>query len=216
MSIVSAAGPETPDRLSLRELRDDGWLSTALGRLAAGAFAPLLPAVTGSTVAVVLLAVGIGPLGGVSLLAPVAALLLAGVGAAHAHDGRWDWAVPLLLRGTEYLYVLALGFGAGVPLPLPFALVAALAARDWARGCPSQPRGPDGLGIAMLGWDGRMLVLAVGGMLDALPFAFGLLAGYLWVLNVWAVGSRWLDTELGDGRAGHQRRTPGSAETAER
>lgn len=189
----------------LRELRDDGWVSSALGRLAGGALAPVLPAVVGAAVAVVLLGAGIGQLGGVSLFAPVAALLLAGVGAGHPHDGRWDWTVPPLLRGTEYLYCFAVGLSPDVPQPLPFVLVAALAARDWVRSRPwSAPPGwSEGWPArAMLGWDGRMLVLAAGGVLGVLPFAFGVLAGYLWVLTAWSVADRWLATEPGDAHSG--------------
>lgn len=207
--MAATVGASSPGAGCLRSLRDDGWLSAALGRLAGGAFSPLLPALTGAAVAVVLLAVGIGQLGGISLFAPVAALLLAGVGAGHPHDGRWDWAAPLLLRGTEYLYVFAVGLSAEVAQPLLFVLVAALAARDWTRGRPCSGGFPGGRGQAqdwtaraMLGWDGRMLVLALGAVLGLLPFAFGLLAGYVWVLNGWSLTSRWLATEVVDHRRG--------------
>ncbi len=44
----------------------------------------------------------------------------------------------------------------------------------------------------MLGWDGRMLVIAAGGAMGWFPFAYGLLLGYLTVLLVWETATSWL------------------------
>ncbi|KUP96249.1 DUF5941 domain-containing protein [Thermobifida cellulosilytica] len=180
--------------VDLRFLRDDGHLSTGIGTLVQGALPPVLPAFAGILVMGVLLVAGFGDLTGVTLFAPAAALLLSGVASAHPHDGRFDWVVPPLLHGAEYLYLFALGYGAGVPGPLVFALVAlvvlhhgstVLRARhgvlppEWAR-------------WAMLGWDGRMLLVAAGGAMGWLPFAYGLLLGYLAVLFAWETATSWL------------------------
>jgi hypothetical protein len=177
-----------PTRAVLRTLRDDGVCSRALGRLAAGALPPLLATTAGVLVTVILVMVGIAGHGGVILFAPVAALLLAGVGAEHGHDGRRDHWVPPMLRGTEFLYASALGFGLGVPGPLVLLLVTGVIVHHGVVVERIHHGRPVGwIPAASLGWDGRMLLLAVGGMLDAAPLVWGMLAGYLWVLAVRSV-----------------------------
>ncbi|MDA8370088.1 MAG: DUF5941 domain-containing protein [Nocardiopsaceae bacterium] len=182
----------------LRFLRDDGHLSAGLGRFAAGALPPLLPALGGAMVVGVLLLSGLGRLSGITLFAPVAALLLAGVASGHPHQGRFDWMVPPVLRGTEYLYLLSLGSGADVPEPLVFALVTAVALHhcDAVHRARCGARPPAWVMRAMLGWDGRMLLIAIGGVLGWLPFAYGVLAGYLTVLLVWETATSWLATPV--------------------
>lgn len=180
--------------VDLRFLRDDGHLSTGIGTLVQGALPPVLPAFAGILVMGVLLLTGFGDLTGVTLFAPAAALLLSGVASAHPHDGRFDWIVPPLLHGAEYLYLFALGYGSGVPGPLVFALVALVvlhhgsAVRRARHGVP-----PSGWARrAMLGWDGRMLLIAAGGAMGWFPFTYGLLLGYLTVLLVWETATSWL------------------------
>ncbi|TDQ51915.1 DUF5941 domain-containing protein [Actinorugispora endophytica] len=182
----------------LRFLRDDGHLSAGIGTLVQGALPPFLPALAGILVMGVLLATGLGDLTGITLFAPAAALLLSGVASGHPHDGRFDWIVPPLLRGAEYLYLLALGYGAGVPGPMVFALIAvvvlhhASAVRRARCGVPPS----EWAMRAMLGWDGRMLVVAAGGVMGWFPFAYGLLAGYLAVVLVWESATSWLATPV--------------------
>ncbi|CAM3633730.1 hypothetical protein GCM10009799_26020 [Nocardiopsis rhodophaea] len=196
--MVASLRPRWHSAVDLRDLRDDGHLSVALGRLAAGALPPLLPALAGALVVGVLLLAGLGRLSGITLFAPAAALLLAGVASGHPHDGRFDWMVPPVLRGTEYLYLLALGYGSGVPGPLVFVLLTAVVLhhRDAVRrpGCGVRP--PAWITRAMLGWDGRMLLIACGGVLGWLPFAYGVLAGYLVVLLVGEATRSWLATPV--------------------
>ncbi|TQN30383.1 hypothetical protein FHX37_0260 [Haloactinospora alba] len=164
--------------------RDDGHLGSALGILAAGALPPLLPAVVGAGATCALLAAGLGNLTGITLFAPVALLLLAGLASRHPHDGRSDWMVPPILRGTEYLYLLALGYGAGVAEPLVFVLIAAvvLRHRDVAHRARCGVAPPLWARRAALGWDGRMALAALGGVLGWAPFVYGALAGYVLVL----------------------------------
>ncbi|GAB3485950.1 DUF5941 domain-containing protein [Nocardiopsis coralliicola] len=179
--------PSTAAPDGIRFLRDDGHVSRWLGALAAGALPPLPPALTAAAVTAVLLAVGLGASTGITLFAPVAALLLTGLASRHPHSGRHDRAVLPLLRGTEYLYLLALGFGAGVPGPLVFVLLTVVVLHH----CDTVSRArraagpPDRFQRAMLGWDGRMLLIAAAGALGWLPFAYGALAGYLAVLLAW-------------------------------
>ncbi|QVQ54401.1 hypothetical protein J4H86_12410 [Spiractinospora alimapuensis] len=183
---------EEPD-VDPRITRDDGYLSQSLGRLAGGGLPPLLPTVVGALVTVSLAVAGFGHLSGTTLLAPVVALLVAGVGVGHRHDGRWDWLVAPILRGTEYLYVVALGYGFAVPGPLVLLLLGALVTLHSgvvdglrSRECPAP-----WIGLAALGWDGRMLLLALGGMLGWLPLVWVLLTCYLWTLHGWTA-ARWL------------------------
>ncbi|MFC4560597.1 DUF5941 domain-containing protein [Nocardiopsis mangrovi] len=192
--------PSDPDthRPDLRFLRDDGHLSTGLGRFAPGALPPLLPALAGAMVTGVLLVAGIGHASGITLFAPVAALLLSGVASGHPHDGRFDWMVPPVLRGTEYLYLLALGYGSGVPGPLVFVLLTAVVLhhRDSVHRARCGTRPPGWAVRAMLGWDGRMLLVAIGGALGWLPFTYGVLTGHLVVLLVWETTASWSATPV--------------------
>ncbi|NYE49691.1 hypothetical protein HDA32_004811 [Spinactinospora alkalitolerans] len=173
-------------------------MSIGIGLLAAGALPPLLPTCAGAMVTAVLLAAGLGELSGITLFAPAAALLLSGVASGHPHDGRFDWVVPPVLRATEYLYLLALGYGSGVPDPLVFVVLTAVVLHhcDAVHRTRCGARPPARVMRARLGWDGRMLLIAAGGVLGWLPFAYGLLAGYLVVLLVWETAASWLATPV--------------------
>jgi len=181
--------------------RDDGPVSRWLGRLVDGHLPPLLPTIGGLIVTLVLAALGPVNLPGILVFTPVVAMLLAGLGASHPHDGRLDWLVPPLLQTSEYTFLGTLGFGLRVPPPLIFALLAAVAMRHldvvyrarhgvlgWPRRggtVPSggtqgpRPRPPAG---AALGWEGRMLAAALAAELGIGTFAYAALAGYLWLL----------------------------------
>lgn len=195
--------PPVRDVVDLRFLRDDGHLSTGLGRLAAGGLPPLLPAVAGAVVAGVVILAGLGQMQGITLFAPVAALLLSGVASGHPHDGRLDRLVPPLLRATEYLYLFALGYGSGVPGPLVFVLLTAVALHhaDAVHRTRSGLRPPAWAMQAMLGWDGRMVVVAAGGALGWLPFTYGVLTGYLAVLLVAEAAASWMAAPIADADA---------------
>jgi len=64
---------------------------------------------------------------------------------------------------------------------------------------------PRWLARAGLGWEGRMLVAALGAMLHVEEFAFAVLAVYLCVLFGWETLTGWL------GVAQYSYRTPGGA-----
>ncbi|MFW5420314.1 hypothetical protein J0910_27220 [Nocardiopsis sp. CNT-189] len=190
--------PDGTARSHVRFLRDDGHLSRALGRLAGGALPPLPPALTAALATAVLLAVGLGEVSGITLFAPVALLLPAAAASWHPHGGRLDRAVPPLLRGTEYLYLLALGIGAGVPGPLVFVLLTVVVLHHCDTVCRTH-RGTGRSGRtarALLGWDGRMLLVAAGGALGWLPFTYGALAACLAVLLVRESAREWANTPV--------------------
>ncbi|RNL82337.1 DUF5941 domain-containing protein [Halostreptopolyspora alba] len=192
---MATDAPHTPEpRVDVRFLRDDGYLGDGLGRIVAGAVPPLLPMLGGVVVTATLLVAGLGQDSGITLFAPAVALLLSGVASGHPHDGRRDWIVPPILRGTEYVYLLALGHGSEVPGPLVFVLVAAVAVHHRDAVCRTHcgVRPPTRAIRARLGWDGRMLLVALGGVLGWLPFAYGALASYLVVLLVWDAWTSWL------------------------
>jgi hypothetical protein len=109
--------------------RDDGPLSLWLGRLVEGRLPPLPPAIVGVLVLSALAALGMGNLSGVLVLTPVEAMLLAGLGSCHPHDGRLDWLVPALLQAGEYVFLAALAFTRLVSPPLVYALLAAVVLR---------------------------------------------------------------------------------------
>ena len=182
----------------LAAYRDDGVVSRWLGRLVQGRLPPLPPVLVGLFVTCVLTALGLANLPGILVLTPVEAMLLAGLGACHPHDGRLDWLVPALLEAGECVFLAALGFSHRVPAALVFAVLAGLIMRhlDLAyrarsgRGIPADRFG--------LGWDGRMLLAGLAAMTGIVPFVYAALSGYLWMLFCWDFLSGWLHPTVAD------------------
>ncbi|GAA1458890.1 DUF5941 domain-containing protein [Nocardiopsis exhalans] len=197
--------PSTRERFvptipGLRLLRDDSHIGVLLGRIVPGLAPPLLTAVAAAVVVLVLIAADGGQLTGITLFAPVAALLLSGLASGHPHDGRYDWLVPPILRVTEYSYLAVVGLASGVPGPLVFVLLMTVVCHhrdDVARPAVGVSR-PVWVRRAALGWDGRMLVIAVGGAFSALTTAYGILAAYLAVLLVREAVRTWSATPVTD------------------
>jgi hypothetical protein len=182
----------------LAAYRDDGVVSRWLGRLVQGRLPPLPPVLVGLFVTCVLTALGLENLPGILVLTPVEAMLLAGLGACHPHDGRLDWLVPALLEAGECVFLAALGFSHRVPAALVFALLAGLIMRHLdvayrarsGRGIPADRFG--------LGWDGRMLLAGLAAMIGIVPLVYAALSGYLLVLFCWDFLSGWLHPTVGD------------------
>lgn len=183
--------------------RDDGVLSRGMGLLVAGQIPPLPPALAGAFVTAVLLVLGVAGAEDFAVFAPAVALLLSGAGSAHRHDGRLDWLVPPILRLTEYGFVASAGFARDVPPVLVVALLAAIGFHhyDTVYRVRQHVYPPPWLAAAGLGWDGRMLVVALGGLLGVVPVVVVLLALYLWGLFGWESLTCWLAAP----------RTPGEA-----
>lgn len=175
--------------------RDDGIIAQSFGRFVEGQLPPLLPAVAGATVTIVLSAVGVASLPGIMVGVPVVAMALAGLGSGHPHDGRLDWLVPPMLQLGEYVFLAAVALAGRVPMPLLFAVVGVIALHHYdvvyrvRRGAAAPRRW---LARAGLGWEGRMVVAALGAMLGLAPLAFALMAGYLWVLFGWESLTGWI------------------------
>ncbi len=125
----TAAHRETTAGGQIAAYRDDGPISLWLGRLVEGRIPPVPPVLVGVFVTVALALLGMGNLSGVLVLTPVEAMLLAGLGSRHPHDGRLDWLVPPLLQVGEYLFLAALAFSRAVSPPLVFAVIAAVVLR---------------------------------------------------------------------------------------
>ena len=188
--------------------RDDGPVSVGLGVLARGHLPPLPGALAALAVTAVLLAAGLGEGGDTALSAPLlvppAVLLLAGPAAGRPHRGRFDWLVPPVIRAIEYGYLAALGFAQGVTAPLVYVLIAILAYHHYDIVYRTRQgfRPPDRVVRAGLGWDGRMLIVALAGLTGHLPFAYAALAVYLGVLFVTESAATWMRGGHAGGRAG--------------
>ncbi|MFB9721926.1 DUF5941 domain-containing protein [Planobispora longispora] len=183
-------------RSAVAAYRDDGPASRMMGRPAAGQLPPLPPVLVGTFVVGVLLGVGVAGTGGLTAFAPAVALLLAGPGSSHPHGGRLDWLVPPILRLAEYGFAASAGFSTGVPPWLIFLLLGALAFHHYDVVYRIRQRlyPPAWLAVAGLGWDGRMLLLALGGLTERMTLLFALLAIYLWLLFGWESLTCWLAT----------------------
>jgi hypothetical protein len=197
--------------------RDDGPISLWLGRLVEGRIPPIPPLIVGLFVTSALAALGMSNLSGVLLLTPVEAMLLAGLGSSHPHNGRLDWLVPALIQVGEYLFLAALAFTHRVASPLVFTLVAAVVLRHldvayrarhriaWpgprkirtfvaGYSLTWPPTGADGrpADVTGLGWEIRMLILGIGAAVGITPVVAVALAGYLWALLVRDFVTGWL------------------------
>jgi hypothetical protein len=188
-----------PAEGGLAAYRGDGIVSRWIGGLVQGRLPPLPPVLVGLLVTGVLAALGLGNLPGILVLTPVEAMMLAALGARHPHDGRLDWLVPALLMAGECVFLAALGLSYRVAAWLVFTLLAAVVMRHMdlafrarvGRGIPADVFG--------LGWEGRMLLASVAVLAGLAPFAYAVLAGYLWVLFSWDFLSGWLRATDGGG-----------------
>jgi hypothetical protein len=128
-AVPAGAGTAGAAGYQIAAYRDDGPVCLWLGNLVEGRLPPMPPAIVGVFVTSALAALGMGNLSGVLVLTPVEAMMLAGLGSRHPHDGRLDWLVPPLLQAGEYLFLATLAFTRLAPPPLVFALLAAVALR---------------------------------------------------------------------------------------
>jgi Family of unknown function (DUF5941) len=192
IGLVASGGQVTRVGGVLTAYRGDGAVARRLGRAGRGLLPPLPPLLVGLLVTCDLALLGLANLPGILVLAPVMAMLLAGLGSRHPHDGRLDWLVPPLLLTGEGVFLAALGFSRHVWLPVVFAVLAAVVLRHMDLAY----RARSGLGVRQdrfgLGWDGRMLLAGLAAVAGFVPFAYALLAAYLWLLAGWDFLSAWL------------------------
>ena len=191
---LSAAGQLARARGVLVAYRGDGPLAHRIGGVVRGQLPPLPPLLVGLLVTCDLAVLGVANLPGVLILAPVAAMLLAALGSRHPHDGRLDWTVPSLLLTGEGVFLAGLGFARHVWLPVIFVLLAAVVLRHADLACRARAGRPIPADKFGLGWDGRMLVAGLAAVFGFVPFAFAVLAAWLWLLTAWDFLGAWLRT----------------------
>jgi hypothetical protein len=189
---LAAAGKLARARGVLPSYRGDGPIAHRIGGVVQGQLPPLPPLLVGLLVTCDLAFLGVADLSGLLIFGPVMALLLASLGARHPHDGRLDWLVPSLLLTGEGVFLTGLGFARHVWLPVIFALLAAVVLRHADLAC----RARAGRGIPDdkfgLGWDGRILLAGFAAVLGIVPFAYAVLAAWLWLLAGWDFLGGWL------------------------
>ncbi|HEX6968115.1 MAG TPA: DUF5941 domain-containing protein [Micromonosporaceae bacterium] len=177
--------------------RDDGLPARLLGRVLAAVRlpGPLTFAALSVVAAAVLLAAAVTGFGSAAVwtLLGVSVVLLAGAARAGVpHTGASDWLVPAALRAVEFLVVIALGVWWQVGASMVFAPLLVIALHHYDLTARLEKRcGRPLLQAAMLGWDGRLLVLAVGALAGFAPVVFGVLTGYLAVIFVVAAWYGW-------------------------
>lgn len=173
----------------LRVYRDDGPLALALGRVL-GPRLPL-PAVAllfvGAIPLVVALAIHGAYMPRAALAPGVATVVLLGGASAGRPAGRFDWAVPSLLRVLEYgLLLWTAVLAHGWATRSCFALLAVLAYHHYDAVYRLRQSGgpPAWLTVAAGGWEARVLLAYLALLVDATAVGMAVAAGLLAVLFV--------------------------------
>jgi hypothetical protein len=182
-----ARAPRTP----LEHYRDDGPLALLLGA-AIGRRIPLPPLPLCLVGLVGLLAViaaeGDGASDGTIAAAVGWFVLWAGLSSGRPHTDRFAWALPGVVRVGEYASVLWIGSAVGESATAgAFALIAVLAFRhyDLVYRARFQGQPPAAfLDVALGGWEGRLVLVTLLLVADALPAALFVLAAILAVVLV--------------------------------
>ncbi|GLH98455.1 DUF5941 domain-containing protein [Phytohabitans aurantiacus] len=169
--------------------RDDGVPARFLGRRR---IPPLAAAVVAAVGAAALLFVPDEINRWSVLAAAVALVLVAGLPAAAPHEGALDWLVPAALRAVEFVFVIAVGAAFEVPQSLVYGLLMVLALHHYDLTARLEKRlGGPPLHWLSLGWDGRVLVLAIGAAAGLAGPTFAALASYLLVVFGAGVARAW-------------------------
>lgn len=173
-------------REPLERYRDDGPLARALGA-AAGRLVPVPPLLLGLVGLVGMLAVVAVEDDRASNATAAGAVmwfvLWAALSSGRPHTDRFAWALPGVVRIGEYGSLIWVGTTVGESASAAaFALIAALALRhyDLVYRLRFQGRPPAAwLDVAAGGWDGRLVLVTVLLVADALPAALFVLAAIL-------------------------------------
>jgi hypothetical protein len=173
-------GTEADPTRELESFRDDGPIARALGTLGGRLPPPVLVAVAVAPLLAAIAIRGDGASNGLAVAVIGWLVVVAGLSGGRTGNSRARWVVPPLLRLGEYaglLWIAALDGSSA--RPAAFAVLLALAFRHYDivyglryRGAPVSDR----LGVAALGWDGRLLLACVLLLTGALPAGYYVLA----------------------------------------
>lgn len=166
--------------------RDDGPL-VALLRDKMGPGLPPVP--TGLVSLAAAIAIGVSGVldagtGAVMLLPVLAMVVLMVPTAPRDHLGRFDWLLPPLIRGTEFLTVIILGLAAGTPKWLLFVLIYVVGYHTYDTVYRTRQSIWPAPWVfqAGLGWEVRLLLLGAGAALGVLTWVIAVMSVYLGVL----------------------------------
>ncbi|WP_084962604.1 DUF5941 domain-containing protein [Thermoactinospora rubra] len=187
----ATATPTDPDeerrRIQTARLlayRDDGPLVHAVApRLGRGL--PPVPMLLVALLAIVAMAVAGLLKPGFWLLVPALVMLVLVLPTAPSHHlGRFDWLVPPLLRGAEFLTIILVGLAADAPKWLLYVLlyVVGYHTYDTVYRTRQSIWPPAWVFYAGLGWELRLLVIGLGAALGVLTPVLAVLTAYLFVL----------------------------------
>ncbi len=175
--------------------RDDGPLAVALSRLVSVPLPAPLLVLLGAVPLVVAAAVGGAFVRHWALLPGLFTLVVLGAASARRPDGRFDWAVPGMLRGLEYGLLLWMAVLArGDAVKACFGLLAVLAfhhydavyrLRQDARPVPPWLR-------VAGGWDGRLVLAYIALVAAASTVGMAVAAGLFAILFVGESATAWL------------------------
>ncbi|GAA5081448.1 hypothetical protein HNP84_002743 [Thermocatellispora tengchongensis] len=164
--------------------RDDGPLATWL-RERMGPGLPAVPAALAALLAVAALGVsGVLEPGPILLVPALVMVALVVPTSARDHLGRFDWLVPPLIRGTEFLAVLLIGITADVPKWLLFVLLYVVGYHTYDTVYRTRQRiwPPTWVFLAGLGWELRLLLIGAGAAFGWGTWVVAALTLYLGVL----------------------------------
>jgi uncharacterized protein DUF5941 len=177
-----AQAPRTP----LESYRDDGplarLLGAAIGRVIPAPPLPLALVGLGGLLAAIAVE-GDGASNGAVAAAVAWFVLWAGLSSGRPHSDRFAWALPGVVRAGEYGSLLWIGSTVDESSSAAaFALIAVLAFRhyDLVYRARFQGRPPAAwLDVVLGGWEGRLILVTLLFVADALPAAVFALAGVL-------------------------------------
>jgi hypothetical protein len=191
---VSGVGCRVSGAVGLA-FRDDGPLAVALSRLLPAPLPAPLLVLLGAVPLVVAVAVGGAFVRHWALAPGLFSLVVLGAASARRAAGRFDWAVPGMLRGLEYGLLLWMAVLArGDAVKACFALLAVLAfhhydavyrLRQGARPVPPWLR------IAG-GWDGRLVLAYIALLAAASAVGMAVAAALFAILFVGESATAWL------------------------
>ncbi|GAB2612925.1 hypothetical protein Aab01nite_68860 [Paractinoplanes abujensis] len=184
------------DKVDTLRFRDDGLLVRA-ALPAPLAFAGLA-AVASLALVVALLAGWFDPPAKIALVVTTLLVLAAGLSARARHGGPLDWLIPAALRAAEFGIIVAAGLSGSVPPPVVYVLIFALTLHHYDLVARMEKAAPEGRPRrAVLGWEGRVAVVAAGAVAGVPTWVMAGLAVF--------VGGTFLVNAIADWRTGGTR-----------